>query len=347
MAKYSVAGYKFRSTEFFPMSDFDRVTSARVERPELVMQAAAARKRRPKLTTDGKLTILAADHPARLVTNFADDPIAMGDRQQYLGRVARVASSPGVDGIMGTTDIIEDLILLDRLVQEAGGPSFLDNRILLGSMNRSGLAGAAWEMDDRMTCFTPQSIKALNMDGAKIMFRLCLEEPELSNRTLQYCADAVTQCNALGLPSFVEPLPVEHKDGKYSLKRTHADIIKTMGVAYALGDSSRYTWLKIPYCDNYDLVARSTTAPCLMLGGESKGDPTGILTQFAAGMKAGNNIRGALVGRNVTYPGDDDPLAVMLAVAGIVHEGLAAEAATDRLMKSRDQNFDALTRWIK
>jgi len=342
---YSIEGYQFDLDKFFPMGVMDKITEVRVERPEVIEQEARARKRRPKLTDDGKLTILAADHPARMITKSGDDPLVMGDRQQYLGRVARVVSSPSTDGVMGTTEIIEDLLILNHLVKEAGGPAFLDGRVILGSMNRSGLSGAAWEMDDRMTCWSAQSIKDRNLDGAKMMFRLAMDEP-YSNETLTYCAQAVTDLNRLGLPAFIEPLPVEKTEGKYAVKKNAADIIKVVGVAFALGETSAQTWLKIPYCDDYETVARAVTCPMLMLGGESRGDPTGTLNEFASGMKAGNTIRGALVGRNVTFPGDDDPLAVARAIHAVVHEGLDAEQAVDRLMKERDDNLDALTKYL-
>jgi DhnA family fructose-bisphosphate aldolase class Ia len=65
----------------------------------------------------------------------------------------------------------------------------------------------------------------------------------------------------------------------------------------------------------------------LLLGGESAGDPTAFLREVSAGMAAGSNVRGALVGRNVLYPGDDDPLAVAEAVGGIVHQGWSVEQA--------------------
>jgi len=346
MSAYSVAGYKFDLAKFFPMTIFDRITEMRVERPEAILEEGQERERRPSLTRDGKLTILAADHPGRNVTNFGDDPIAMGDRQQYLGRVLRVVTQPGVDGVMGTTDVLEELLAVSRLVKEAGGPAFLDGKVMLGSMNRSGLAGAAWEMDDAMTSWTPDSIEAYNLDGAKIMFRLEMSEP-VCNQTLQYCADAISTLNALGLPTFVEPLPVVREDGKYKVKKNPADLIKMMGVASALGDGSRSIWLKIPYCEGYAQVVRASTCPLLMLGGESKGDPTGTIADFATGMRAGNNVRGALVGRNVTFCGDDDPYAVAVAISKVVHEGLSAEQAVALLMKTRDQGIDALTRWVK
>jgi hypothetical protein len=74
------------------------------------------------------------------------------------------------------------------------------------------------------------------------------------------------------------------------------------GVASALGDSSRYLWLKLPHCDGYETVARATTLPILLLGGESAGDPSPFLRQLGLAMAAGPNIRGALVGRNVCTP---------------------------------------------
>lgn len=346
MGAYSVAGYKFDLAKFFPMSIFDRVTDLRVERPGAILDEAKARRRRDTLTLDGKLVILAADHPGRNVTNFGDDPIAMADRQQYLGRVLRVVSNPGVDGVMATTDVIEELFAVQRLVKDAGGPSFLDGKVILGSMNRSGLAGASWEMDDAFTCWTAESIAEYNLDGAKIMFRLEMSEP-VCNNTLIACAEAITAMNSYDLPTFVEPLPVVHEDGKYKVKKNPADLMKMMGVASSLGDASRNIWLKIPYCENYAQVVKASTCPLLMLGGESKGDPTGTIADFAAGMQAGKNVRGALVGRNVTFCGDDDPYAVSVAITEVVHKGLTAEQAVEVLMGTRDRGLDALTRWVK
>lgn len=338
---YSVAGYEFKYEEFFPRSIFDQITEVRVTRPDLILQAAEERQRRETLTTNGKLTILAADHPARLVVNYGDEPVRMANRHEYLGRVARVVASPSVDGVMGTTDIIEDLLILHQLVKEKGGPGFLDNRVILGSMNRSGLAGSAWELDDRYTCFSAQSIKRLNLDGAKVMFRLALEDPN-SNLTLDATARAVNECTRLDLPIFIEALVVRQEGGKWKAAKNADDLVKVVGVATALGETSRLTWLKIPYCDEYERVARATTCPILMLGGESRGDPTPTLREFAAGMRAGATIRGALVGRNVTYPGPDDPLAVALAINAIVHQGLSADQAVELLMQRRGENMGAL-----
>jgi len=137
---------------------------------------------------------------------------------------------------------------------------------------------------------------------------------------------------------------VERADDKYRTLKSAEALIKIVNVASGLGSASALTWLKIPYCDGYERVAEATTCPILMLGGESRGDPTGILEEFAAGMRAGNTVRGALVGRNVTYPGKDDPLAVALAVDAIVHRGLGADEAAAYLGEVRGRGMDRFTR---
>jgi len=342
---YDVGSYRFDVTQFFTEDCFAAISDVRVSEPEAVYEHAAARKRRQALTRDGRLVILAADHPGRSITRSEDAPLIMGNRQQYLGRVLRVVTADDVDGIMGTPDILEDLLIADMLVQRAGGDSFLDGKILMGSMNRGGLAGAAFEMDDKYTSFTAESISQLNMDAAKVMFRLDLTNPDSGN-TIYYTSQAVNECAELGIPIFIEPLPVEYKDGKYAVKRTAGELIKIAGVAAAVGGTSLGTWLKMPYCEGYDQVARAVTLPILMLGGESKGTPVPTLQEFAAGMRAGPNVRGALCGRNITFPGPDDPRAVAAAVAYVVHKDANAENAVAYLQERRGEKMDDLSKWF-
>ncbi|MBC8461017.1 MAG: aldolase [Deltaproteobacteria bacterium] len=344
---YSIGDYQFDVEEFFPYNIFSAITDIRVKSPEIIEKEAQVRKRREKLGgNDGKLTILAADHPARHITKSGDAPLIMGNRHSYLGRLLRVVTNPEFDGIMGTPDIIEDLLIVNHLVKEAGSEGFLDNKVILGCMNRGGLSGVIFEMDDTFTAFTAESIHALRLDGAKIMFRLEVNSPE-SGRTIKYCADAVTECNDYGIHAFVEPLAVEKTEEGYKIKKVADDLIKVVGVASALGATSARTWLKIPYCENYELVAKATSLPCLMLGGASKDDPTPTIEEFAKGIRAGASIRGALVGRNVHHPANgDDPLAIALAINGIVHSAFTAEESVDHLMEQRGKNMDVLTKYL-
>jgi len=312
----------FRANDFLSDALLARLTEIRVSDPQSALRAAAARERRTKLTLDGKLNILAADHPARRVTSVGGNPVGMADRHDYLARIVRVLMGGSVDGVMATMDIIEDLLILDV----SGRDGFLKDKLLIASLNRGGLAGTSWEMNDPMTGATPAACANWKLDGAKILLRICDEEPD-SLKTMMASAAAITELNALGIPTFLEPLPVVKSEKGYKVIKNAEGLAKIVGVASALGDSSRLLWLKLPYCENYEVVARATTLPILLLGGESAGDPTGYLREVSAGMAAGANVRGALVGRNVLYPGDDDPLAVAEAVGGIVHHGWEAEQA--------------------
>jgi hypothetical protein len=344
---YSIGNYEFKVEEFFPKDIFDMITDIRVESPEVVYDESDERIVREKLTgKDGKLTILALDHPARMVTKSGDDPIIMGDRLSYLGRALRVITCPEFDGFMGTPDIIEDIFIINYLVKMGGGPSFLDEKVILGCMNRGGLSGVTFEMDDRFTAFTVGSIMELRLDGAKIMFRLDVNSVD-SGKTLMYCADAINQCSSNGIPVFVEPLYVSGADQGYKIQKNANDLIKVVSVASGLGETSMFTWLKIPYCEDYERVARASSCPMLMLGGESKGDPTPTINEFVNGMKVGGTIRGALVGRNVHHSGKDDPRAIALAISGVVHQGFDTDQAVDCLMSNRGKDMDWLTKYIK
>ncbi len=344
---YGLGAYRFIPERFAPDALFDRLTELRVAHPEIIKEEAGRRRRRGKLTHSGKLTILACDHPARLVTRVGDNSTAMGDRRDYLARILRVllgtdpAATLAVDGVMTTPDIMDDLFLVNYLIREAGGKGFLDEKVLIGCMNRGGLAGTVFEMDDRMTAYTAAGMKEMGLDAGKIMFRLDVND-RYSGRTIEYCADAINECNAVGLPVFLEPLPVENVDGRYRVKLNAADLIRTIGVASALGASSAGLWLKIPYVENYATVARATTLPVLMLGGEPTGNPVKLLQEFERGMASGNTIRGALVGRNVLYPGQDDPLAVACAVRQIVAESASVGEAVEELVARRGADTGVL-----
>lgn len=314
-----------------PAALLARLTDIRVHDPEYAFRVAKSRQRRDGLAGDGKLNILAADHPARRVTSVGGNPLGMSDRHDYLARIVRVLMSGAVDGVMATMDILEDLLILHDLI---GRDGFLKDKVLIASLNRGGLAGTSWEMNDPITGASPETCAAWKLDGAKILMRLCDDEPD-ALRTMVASASAINETNALRIPMFLEPLPVVKTDKGYKVIKTAEALAKIVGVASALGDSSRYLWLKLPYCENYEVVARATTLPILLLGGESAGDPAGFLREVSAGMAAGANVRGALVGRNVLYPGDDDPLAVAEAVGGIVHQGWTVERAMQSKLDRR------------
>src|SRR5262249_45451450 len=186
------------------------------------------------------LVILAADHPARSVTRVGDRPAAMGHRLDYLGRIVRVMAASDLDGLMATSDLIDEVALANYLVKKRGGPDFLAGKVLLGSMNRTGLAGTEHEMMDRTSSYmTGKRIKEMNLDGAKLLWRW-VPGGERNDRyaleTLERVAKAVEELAELNLPAFVEPLPVLKTETGYRPGPGTDNIIKAVGLATPLGD---------------------------------------------------------------------------------------------------------------
>ncbi len=335
--------HEFDVEEFLPPNLLARITELRVDDPEIISRAAARRQRRARLTKDGKLVILACDHPARGVTGARDDPLIMGNRKEYLGRLLRVMTQPAFDGVMAPPDIMEDLFIVDYLVRDAGGESFLDDRVLIGCMQRGGVAGAVGEINDRFSAYTARAIAAQRLDGGKMMFRW-VPEDEGTLPTIDYCAQAVTRLHRRGLYSFVEPLPQTLVDGQYRGNASMALLVKLISVAAALGESSDRTWLKAPYVEGYEQVAAATTLPILMLGGAA-GELRPLLNDFARGIKAGSNVRGVMVGRNILFPENgEDPLGAALAVDAIIRAGASGQDAMAALEGQRGRDMDLLSR---
>lgn len=300
-----------------------RITDIRIENPDYALRHARVRPRRTRPAPDGRLNLIAADHPARRVTAAAGDPLAMADRADYLDRILRALSSERVDGVMATMDLIEELLIVSGALVEQGEPDPLAHKLLIASLNRAGLAGVRWEMDDPVSGPSAPTCADWKLDGAKFLLRVCDDDPG-SLRTLTAAAEAIRETNARELPMFLEPLPVERSGGGFRVVKEPEALAKLVGVASALGDGSGRLWLKLPYCEGFETVARATTLPILLLGGESAGDYRPFLAELEAGLAAGANVRGALVGRNVLYPGDVDPREAADAVGALVHGGRRA-----------------------
>ena len=79
--------------------------------------------------------------------------------------------------MLGTADIIEDLLLLGAL----------DDKMAIGSMNRGGLPGAAFEMDDRFTGYSAAAIAAAGLDGGKMLLRIDPDDPATAS-DLEACS---------------------------------------------------------------------------------------------------------------------------------------------------------------
>ncbi|MET0447568.1 MAG: aldolase [Aeromicrobium sp.] len=239
----------------------------------------------------GRLMLIAADHPARGALRAGEDALAMGDRSELLDRMVRALSRPGVDGVLGTADVIEDLLLLGAL----------DGKVVIGSMNRGGLAGTVFEMDDRYTGHDAATIEAFGFQGGKMLFRIDPNDPS-TVRTMEATANAVSDLAARGLMAMVEPfISGRDETGKVRNDRSTEAVIRSATVAAGLAPTSAYTWLKLPVIDEMDAVLAATTLPVLLLGGEVSADQGAQLATWSKAL-ANPVVRGMIVGRSLLFP---------------------------------------------
>jgi hypothetical protein len=233
--------------------------------------------------------------------------MAMASRPATLERLATALSRPGVDGVLGTPDILDDLLLMGAL----------DDKLVIGSMNRGGLQGAAFELDDRFTAYTADEIAARGLEGGKMLTRICLADPG-TVETLESTGRAVSELARLGLMAMVEPFMSVVRDRRVVNLLDPENTIRSIHIAAGLGASSAYTWLKLPVVDDLPRVMEATTLPTLLLGGDPQGDPE--LT-YAAWGKALElpAVRGLVVGRALLFPPDGDVAAAVDIAAELVH----------------------------
>jgi hypothetical protein len=281
------------------MTDIAELNELRWTAPERFLEAVRER-RRPDPTT-GRLLIVAADHTARGVLSAGRRSRAMADRGDMLRRLVEALRQPGVHGFLGTADVVEDLAVLGAL----------EGKYVFGSMNRGGISGSTFELDDRMTGYTPEGIAAAALDGGKMLLRMDPDDAA-TVRTLEHCGAAVSALAAQARIAMVEPFFSERTaEGLRNDLSTEA-VVRSIHVASGLGSTSAYTWLKIPATDDMRTVAAATTLPLLVLGGEVG---AGNEQRWADALVQ-PNVRGLVIGRSLLYPEDDD---VAGAVGRVVH----------------------------
>lgn len=292
--------------------DFERLRSIRAGQPELIAQSLINRTRRDLLGGDGRLFIVAADHPARGALGVGANPTAMADRYDLLDRLATALARPGVDGVLGTPDIIDDLAAL----------GLLDGKIVVGSMNRGGLRGASFEMDDRYGAYTVDEMVHAGIDFAKTLVRVNLGDAGTA-ATLQATAEAVTQAAASGLPIMLEPFMSTWSDGRIVNDLSTDAVILSVAIAAGLGASSAYTWMKLPVVPDMERVMASTTLPTLLLGGDAGVDPDETFASWEDALTL-PGVRGLTVGRTLLYPPDGDVARAVDTAANLVHPASAS-----------------------
>lgn len=280
------------------------INEIRAREPQRIKKLLASRRRRPLFDGDGRLMIVACDHPARGALAVSGRPTAMASRRDLLARLSTALARPGVDGLLATADIAEDLLLLGAL----------ENKLVFSSLNRGGLAGSVFEMDDRQTGYDVQGTVEAGFEGAKMLTRIDLNDAT-TVATLEACGRAITALNRAELIAMVEPFMSSRIRGVVVNDLSADAVIKSVHIAQGLGASSAYTWLKLPVVDEMERVMDATTLPTLLLGGDPDGSPDKTYASWEAALRL-PSVRGLVVGRTLLYPADDDvATAVDTAVA--------------------------------
>jgi len=282
------------------------ITDLRVDDPGAVLRAARARKKSSTNRGDGRLMLVAADHPARGAFGVGNRPLAMGSRVDLLDRLVVALSRPGVDGLLACADIVEDLLLLGAL----GG------KVLIGSMNRGGLQGAAFELDDRFTGYDARGCAEMGLNGGKMLTRIALGDHGTVS-TLTAAAQAVNELAELELMALIEPFWSVRREGRVYNDLTPDAVLKSVGVTSALGRTSAYTWMKLPVVAEMERVMDSTTLPTLLLGGDPSTRPAETFETWRNALRL-PSVRGLVVGRTLLYPADDDVAGAVDTAASMV-----------------------------
>lgn len=287
------------------MTDIAALVETRIQRPQAIAEAAAARRRPASWFGDhGRMMIIAADHPARGALRAGADPLAMANRADLLDRICTALARPGVNGVLGTPDVLEDLLLLGAL----------DDKVVIGSMNRGGLAGTSFEIDDRFTAYDAGSIAEAGFEGGKMLLRIDPDDAGTVT-TLESCGRAVGDLARRRLMAMVEPFISYRVDGRVRNELSAEAMIRAMTVAAGLGSTSAYTWLKVPVVADMERVMAATTLPALILGGEVTADAEAAYTQWSKALDL-PTVQGLVIGRSLLYPpGGDVAGAVDRAVS--------------------------------
>jgi DhnA family fructose-bisphosphate aldolase class Ia len=241
--------------------------------------------------------ILAADHRARAV-------LTTENWSEFFGSL--VQALPSCDGILATAQPLAGLAA-------AGHLTALHRTYL--SINRTGLAGSTFELDDRLVASVPRAA-ADGWSGVKHMTRIDMDDP-ITASALELLGQVLEESSRAGLEALVEPLQWDH--GR--IRRDPDAIVLASIIAHDMGAPV----IKVPVpavapgAERQRAVARvvaSVSVPVLFLGGPRTAAGRGpVLDEVRDVMEGGG--AGMAMGRTIYQ--DPDPAEAAGLVHALVH----------------------------
>jgi DhnA family fructose-bisphosphate aldolase class Ia len=241
--------------------------------------------------------ILAADHRARGVATIED-------YAAYVGAAA--AALPYCDGILATAQPLGDLATTGALSER--------HRTYL-SLNRTGLSGSAFELDDRLVTSVARAA-ADGWTGIKHMTRIDLADPHTAP-ALELLGRVLDEAAAAGLEALVEC--VGWRGGR--MARDTDTIVRAAIVAHDMGAPV----LKVPVPDvapgearvaSVGRVVAAVGCPVLFLGGPQQNEDDDALLAEVTDVMGGGGA-GLAIGRAVLQ--HPDPAKMAESMQRIVH----------------------------
>jgi len=242
--------------------------------------------------------ILAADHRARAV-------LTTENWSEFSGSLARAL--PFCDGVLATAEPLSSLAA-------AGHITALHRTYL--SINRTGLAGSAFELDDRLVASVARAATD-GWTGVKHMTRIDMEDPVTAS-ALELLGQVLEQSRSAGLEALIEPLV--WKEGR--VRRDADSVVLAAVIAHDMGAPV----IKVPVpaaspgAERRRAVARvvaSVGVPVLFLGGpRTEAGRDRVLEEVRDVMEGGG--AGMAMGRTVYQ--DPDPAEMAGLVDAVVHD---------------------------
>lgn len=241
--------------------------------------------------------ILAADHRARAV-------LTTENWAEFFEALAK--AMPFCDGILATAQPLQGLA-------DAGHVTSLHRTYL--SINRTGLAGSTFELDDRLVASVSRAATD-GWTGVKHMTRIDMDDPVTAS-ALELLGQVLEQSRAAGLEALIEPLL--WSEGR--IRRDTDGVVLAAVIAHDMGAPV----IKVPVpavsagADRQRAIARvvaSVGVPVLFLGGPRTGaGRERVLEEVRDVMEGGG--AGMAMGRTLYQ--DPDPAEMAGLVDAIVH----------------------------
>jgi hypothetical protein len=230
-----------------------------------------------------------------------DDPTGLADRGELLFRLVIALTHPGVDGVIASADVIDDLLLLE----------VLEDRLAIGSMNHGGLAGSVFALESRFTGYDAETVILSHLDGGKMALRI---DPldAVTAGTIEACGRSMTGLATGGVLAMVAPSWCHRAASGLAADLAPEALIRAVDVASGLGGRSQYTWLLLPPIDDLAHVMAATTLPTLLVA-EAVDDPRLVALVGVPG------VRGLVLPSAMLYPTDGDVAGVLDRAADLVH----------------------------